>query len=351
MKTNDRTSSSASKLVLDRRSLLKGAAGLAAFATPFGSMIAGRDGARAAGGKVVVGMAWPGMQDAVWSTSKQLLEELAAKSNPPIELVFTAADMDVAKQASDVKDLISRKVDVILVFPIDSKAISSSVRDAHEAKIPVMSFLRQVHQEAKYQADVFVGIDAKWQQYSSAKSVFERMKKANVPIKGILWVSGDLRDENSRLRGVGLQEAAAEVGAKVLQDLPANWDPQQAAAVLAPALKAYPDANVLAIASDVMMSGVQQVLQDADKWYPNTDPKHLYFSSVDVFAIGIDLLRKKYLDADTLFDVKGMCQKAIEIMPKLAAGEKFDKDIMIQGPVYTPENVDDPALQGQLWQK
>jgi ribose transport system substrate-binding protein len=342
----DASRSSRPSLTLTRRTVLK--AGAAALAAP--ALIGLRSRALAAGEKVVVGMAWPGMQDAVWSTSKELLEELAAKSNPPIELVFTAADMDVAKQASDVQDLISRNVNVVLVFPIDSKAISSSVKEAHDAGIPVMSFLRQVHAEAKYQADVFVGIDAKWQQYSSGKTVFETMKKDGVPIKGVLWVSGDLRDENSRLRGVGLQDAAAEVGAKVLQDLPANWDPQQAAAVLAPALKAYPDANVLAIASDVMMSGVQQVLQDADKWYPHGDPKHMYFSSVDVFAIGIDLLRKKYLDADTLFDVKGMCQKAIEIMPKLAAGEKFTKDIMIQGPVYTPDNVDDPALQAQLWQ-
>jgi hypothetical protein len=38
-------------------------------------------------------------------------------------------------------------------------------------------------------------------------------------------------------------------------------------------------------------------------------------------------------------------------MPRLAAGEKFTEDIKIQGPVYTPENVDDPALQAQLWMK
>jgi ribose transport system substrate-binding protein len=301
--------------------------------------------------EIVVGMAWPGMQDAVWSTSKTLLEELAAKSDPPIKLIFTAADMDVAKQASDVKDLISRKVDIVLVFPIDSKAISASVKDAQDAGIPVMSFLRQVHLDAKYQADVFVGIDAKWQQYSSGKTVFEKMKKDGVPLNGVLWVSGDLRDENSRLRGIGLQEAAAEHGVEVLQDLPANWDPQQAAAVLAPALKAYPEANILAIASDVMMSGVRQVLEDADRWYPYGHPKHMFFSSVDVFAIGIELLRSGHLDADTLFDVVGMCQKAIEIIPRLAAGEKFTEDIMIQGPVYTPDNVDDPELQAQLWQK
>jgi ABC-type sugar transport system substrate-binding protein len=300
---------------------------------------------------IVVGMAWPGMQDAVWSTSKKLLEEFAAEANPPIELVFTAADMDIAKQASDVKDLISREVDVILVFPIDSKAISASVKDAQDAGIPVMSFLRQVHSDANYQADVFVGIDAKWQQYSSAKTVFEKMKRGGVPVTGVLWVSGDLRDENSRLRGIGLKEAADEYGVKILQDLPGNWDPQQAAEKLAPALKAYPEANVLAIASDVMMSGVVRVLKDADKWYPFLHPKHMFFTSVDVFAIGEKYLRQGMLDSDTLFDVTGMCKKAIELIPRLAAGEKFTEDIKIKGPVYTPENVDFPELQNQLWMK
>ena len=71
---------------------------------------------------------------------------------------------------------------------------------------------------------------------------------------------------------------------------------------------------------------------------------------VDVFAIGEEQLRKGYLDANTIFDVTGMCKKAIEIIPKLAAGEKFTEDIKIKGPVYTPDNVDDPELQEQLWE-
>lgn len=304
--------------------------------------------ARAAG-KITVGMAWPGMQDAVWSTSHKLLKEYAAASKDEIELVFTAADMDVAKQSSDVNDLISRGVDVLLVFPIDSKAISSSVKRARAAGIPSMAFLRQVHADAKHQADVFVGIDAKYQQVASARTVFEKMKADGAPIGDVLWVSGDLRDENSRLRGVGLQEAATEYGAKIVQDLVGNWDPQQAAAALAPALKAYPKINMISVASDVMMSGVKQVLQDANKWHPQDHPEHMYLSSVDVFPIGLDILRSKHLDADTIFDVKGMCRKAVEIMPRLAAGETFDKDVLIQGPVFTPQNVDSAELQDQLW--
>ena len=75
-----------------RRNVLKGgAAGAAALAlgsTPFAY----------AADKVTVGMASPGMQDAVWSTSHKLLNEFADAAGN-IELVFTAADMDVAKQS------------------------------------------------------------------------------------------------------------------------------------------------------------------------------------------------------------------------------------------------------------
>ena len=331
---------------LNRRTFLKAAAGAVALAPATG--IFAPNVVRAAG-KVTVGMAWPGMQDAVWSTSHKLLNEYSAAAETEIELVFTAADMDVAKQASDVNDLISRGVDIVLVFPIDSKAISSSVKRARDAGIPTMSFLRQVHAEARHQADVFVGIDAKYQQLSSARTVFEKMKADGAPVGEVLWVSGDIRDENSRLRGVGLQEACDEHGATIAQDLVANWDPQQAAAALAPALKAYPDINHVSVASDVMMSGVQQVLQDAGKWHPHGHPDHMYLSSVDVFPIGLELLRSGHLDADTIFDVKGMCRKAVELMPRLAAGETFESDVLIQGPVFTPENVDSPELQDQLW--
>ena len=98
-----------------------------------------------------------------------------------------------------------------------------------------------------------------------------------------------------------------------------------------------------------MMSGVRQVLQDAGKWAPYGDPNHIYLSSVDVFPIGLELLRSKHLDADTIFDVTGMCRTAVELMPLLAAGETFDRDVLIQGSVFTPDNVDDPEMQAQLW--
>lgn len=332
---------------INRRSLLKAAGGLAAAVGPASAILGWSPVARGAPEKIVLGISWPNLQDATWTACKRFLEENAAKSNPPVTLIFTIADNDVAKQASDIADLISRNVNVIQIAPVDSKAVSSSVKAAHQAKIPVMSFLRPVASGARYQADMFVGNDTGGQTYSSAKALFAEMKKDGVAVTGILWVSGDLRDENSRLRGLALMKAAAEEGATVLQDLPGNWDPQQAAAVLAPALKAHPTANVLMLASDAMMSGVEQVLKDADRWYPHPNPKHMYFASVDTFPIEIELVRQRYLDADALFDVKGMCKAAIDSLPKLVAGEKLP-NFVIEGPVFTAENVDQPDMQARL---
>jgi hypothetical protein len=58
--------------VVSRRSLVKGIAGAATLAVPAATIL-GPGRSYAADKKVTVGMAWPGMQDAVWSTSKNLL--------------------------------------------------------------------------------------------------------------------------------------------------------------------------------------------------------------------------------------------------------------------------------------
>jgi ribose transport system substrate-binding protein len=299
---------------------------------------------------VVLGMSWPNLKDAVWTASKANLEQLAGQAKPPIKLALTLADGDVAKQAADIRDLVSRRVSVLQISPVDSKAVGPSIHAARRMHIPVMAFLLPVDPKSRYQPDVFVGIDTEYQQYSSAKTMFELMKKDGSPIGDFLWVSGDLRDENSRLRTMGMRRAAAEYGANLVQDLPGNWDPQQAAAVLAPALKAHPNVNTIAIAADAMLSGVVKVMQDAGRWYPHGHKNHMYFSSVDVSSMGIELLQQGYLDADALFDVKGMCKSAIGVLPELIAGKKLD-NILIKGPVYTPSNINDPDLKALLWAK
>lgn len=55
------------------------------------------------------------------------------------ELIITAAEFDLGRQTSQIEDFVARRVDAILVCPVDSKGIGAAIRRANEAKIPVFT--------------------------------------------------------------------------------------------------------------------------------------------------------------------------------------------------------------------
>jgi ribose transport system substrate-binding protein len=54
-------------------------------------------------------------------------------------LIITSADWDLGKQISQIEDFISRKVDAIIISPVDSKGIGSGIAEANKAGIPVFT--------------------------------------------------------------------------------------------------------------------------------------------------------------------------------------------------------------------
>ena len=55
------------------------------------------------------------------------------------DLVITSADFDLSKQTAQVEDFITRKVDAIIVSPVDSRGIGAAIDRANQAKIPVFT--------------------------------------------------------------------------------------------------------------------------------------------------------------------------------------------------------------------
>jgi ribose transport system substrate-binding protein len=65
------------------------------------------------------------------------LKSEAAKNG--YELVITAGEFDLGKQSAQIEDFITRKVDAIILCPVDSRGVGPAVRKANEAKIPVFT--------------------------------------------------------------------------------------------------------------------------------------------------------------------------------------------------------------------
>jgi ribose transport system substrate-binding protein len=55
------------------------------------------------------------------------------------DLIITSAEWDLGKQISQIEDFVSRKIDAIVVCPVDSKGIGSGIIEANKANIPVFT--------------------------------------------------------------------------------------------------------------------------------------------------------------------------------------------------------------------
>jgi ribose transport system substrate-binding protein len=65
------------------------------------------------------------------------LQEEAKKHS--YELIITAGEFELGKQIGQVEDFIARKVDAIVICPVDSKGIGEAVKKANAANIPVFT--------------------------------------------------------------------------------------------------------------------------------------------------------------------------------------------------------------------
>lgn len=65
------------------------------------------------------------------------LREEAARQN--FELIVTSAELDLGKQIGQIEDFVARRVDAIIVCPVDSKGVGPGIRKANEANIPVFT--------------------------------------------------------------------------------------------------------------------------------------------------------------------------------------------------------------------
>lgn len=289
---------------------------------------------------VTIGVSFPHQENIVWVAAKTYMEQYAAnyakQKNREINLVVLVAGSDTTRQASDVEDLINRGVDVILVSPLDSTAIGASIKAAHEAGIPIATFLRPASPDVE-QPEANVGIDPVAQAYTTGVCLAGVLKADGVEGKCIN-VQGDLRDENAILRDKGWNMAQAETGAwKDIVTIPAEWLPDKALTGVTNALQANPDANCMFVASDHYMAAIQTALQQANRWKPRGEEGHMYIGSQDIFPEAIEMMQKGYIDCNTELAVFDIAKQSIQTAVMLADGKW---DFQFPGRVGTPENID-----------
>lgn len=113
--------------------------------------------------KLKIGMTFQELNNPYFVSMQEALNE-AAKSIGA-EVIVTDAGHDVAKQISDVEDMLQKKIDILLLNPTDSAGVEAAVNEAKAQGVIVVA----VDANASGPVDTFVGSKNKDAGYQSCQ--------------------------------------------------------------------------------------------------------------------------------------------------------------------------------------
>ena len=122
--------------------------------------------------KIVVGFSQMEMNNAWRVAETNSIKEEAAKRG--IELIYTDAQGDTAKQVSDVEDIIAKKPDVILLAPREYEGLVPALEAAKSANIPVMLIDRAAKGEAGVDYAALISANFIWEGQQCAQVLVDR---------------------------------------------------------------------------------------------------------------------------------------------------------------------------------
>jgi ABC-type sugar transport system substrate-binding protein len=292
--------------------------------------------AKAQQGKTVA-LLFDSLVSPFWVSGLEIMRTKAKENG--WEVLENISNFDDNKQFEQVKAMIARKVDGILIIQTDANAVIPAIRAANEANIPMVHFNRPPAESDAY--SVAIQADNRKIAADTVQFMVDEAKRlGGGPYKACIMI-GDLGDINAIQRRdgffdvVGKNTDLVEVVARVSTE----WNADKAFAGLTNALQANPDINFLFTSSDFMIPQLQQVLETFDKWYKRGEEGHVIFGGFDGDENAYAMLQDGYMDAcgvQNLFLEVDMAFKAFQDM---WAGQKPEKLLLDPGFVITQDNL------------
>ncbi|MBP2017842.1 ribose transport system substrate-binding protein [Symbiobacterium terraclitae] len=184
---------------------------------------------------------------------------LAAADAAGVKLIVMDAQDDPAKQISQIEDLITQKVDALLINPTDSDAIVTAVESANKAGIPVITVDRGANGG---EVAAHVASDNVLGGRMAGELIVELIGGQGkvAELEGIPGASA------ARDRGQGFHEAVDGVsGIEVVARQPADFDRAKGLTVMENILQANPDIVAVFAHNDEMALGALEAIEAAGK--------------------------------------------------------------------------------------
>ncbi|WKA55638.1 substrate-binding domain-containing protein [Planococcus shixiaomingii] len=252
----------------------------------------------------------------------------ALQESDGIEYVMTNA-ADPNKQANDVDDLIAQDVDVIVMLPIESAALTPVGQKIKDAGIPLVIVDRELENDA---ATVVVKGDNEGIGVNAGKFFVEQLGG-----KGkVVEISGPPSSVTEQ-RGSGFKEAVeASEGLEIIASQSGDFSTEKSLEVMQNILQANPQIDAVFTQDDGMALGVLQAIEEAGR----TDIQFVTGAggAKQVFE---DIKNDGLMKATFLYSPT-MVEDAVKIAADIAKGEEPAETMVVkEATQVTKENVDE----------
>lgn len=275
--------------------------------------------------KLKIGLTVPTLSNPFFVAMSKGAQEVATKYNA--EVTTVSADHDLAKQTAQIEDFITKKVDLILLSPFDSKGIAAAVQQAKAANIPVIC----VDGSAEGGIDTVVMSDNVMAGKLAGEYLVKRLNgKGNVVIIDGPPVSA----VTDRIKGFE-EVIKANPDIKIVAKQNGEGNREKALSVMENILQANKKIDAVFAINDPEGVGVTIAANQANR-------------GNEFFVVGVDgapdavtaLKEKKNFAATSAQFPNEMVLKAVELFQKMQKGEKIEPQVLIPVELITQDNVD-----------
>ncbi len=232
------------------------------------------------------------------------------------------------KQVSHVEDLIARKVDVIILNPVDSDAIVTAVMEANEAGIPVITVTRPSKG----------GVVAQHLDIDNAKAgqmVAQELVKVLNGKGKVAILEGIPGAPSAQQRQEGFLAVLKDYpDIQVVSSLTANYSREQGSKVMEDVLQANPELDAVYAHNDEMALGAVRAIIAAGRM------EEIKVFGIDAIDDAIQAIKNGEMVATVKQQPALQMATAVESANKIMNGETVEPLVIIPLLLITKDNVE-----------
>lgn len=243
-----------------------------------------------------------------------------------VNLITLDAQDSSEKQADQVSDFITRKVDLIILNPCDSDACGTSVMAANNAGIPVITVTRESNAGNVIQ---HLDIDNKEAGQLVAKQMIKDLNGTGkvAVLEGIPGAS------STNDRSQGFLDGIKGTNIEVVVSLSANYSREDGVTVAEDILQGHPDINAIYAHNDEMALGAVRAIDAAGL----TGKIKVY--GVDAIDDAITALKNGEMTATVQQQPKLQMETAVQNAVDYLQGKKLESRVNIPLKLLTKDNI------------